>query len=194
MCLLSGALVVLYSAHGALAQAEPHAAQIYGAQADETPSDLAALFARLADPNETAWRRIERQIMREWSRSGSDAIDYLFERGQAALKAGDPETAIGHFSACIDHAPAFAEAWHARASAFFMMGRLGEAMADLEEVLAREPRHFSALAGLGAILEQIGALEAARAAYAQSLALNPHRQTVRDALARVELALRGLAL
>jgi tetratricopeptide (TPR) repeat protein len=164
------------------------------AQERPEPVDLPALLDRLADPSEAGWRRIERQILREWARSGSATVDFLFQRGQAALQAGDPDAAIAHFSAAIDHAPDFTEAWNGRATAYYMANRLGPSMADIEVVLSREPRHFGALTGLGTILEQTERLEAARTAYAAALAVNPHRPQIREALARLELALAGRAL
>ena len=162
--------------------------------ASDSAVDVDSLLAELARPDQQRWRRIERQIMREWSRSGSAAVDYLFQRGQQALRAGQPRAAIDHFSAAIDHAPDFAEAWNARASAWFMDNRFGLSMADLEQALARNPHHFGALAGMGTILEQVGELERAREVYAASHALNPHRQSVREALDRLDLALGGRAL
>lgn len=166
------------------------------ATAQQSPEavDLDALLAQLANPDEPGWRRIERRILQEWGRSGSAAVDFLFQRGQAALQEGDAVAAVAHFSAAIDHDPDFTEAWHARASAYFMANRLGPAMADLEVVLAREPRHFGALTGLGTILELTDRPEAARAAFAAAVAVHPHRPRAREALERLELALAGRAL
>jgi tetratricopeptide (TPR) repeat protein len=164
------------------------------AQEREAPVDVSALLDELAEPGQDRWRRIERQILREWSRSGSATADYLFQRGQAALQAGQPDAAISHFSAVIDHAPDFTEAWNARATAWYMANRLGQAMADIEVVLSREPRHFGALAGLGMILEQTERPEAARSAYAAALAVHPHRPQLREALTRLDLALAGRSL
>lgn len=164
------------------------------AQEREAPVDVGALLEQLARPDQPGWRRIERQILREWARSGSAAVDFLFQRGQAALQAGQPAAAVAHFSAAIDHAPDFTEAWNARATAWYMMNRLGPSMADIEVVLSREPRHFGALAGLGMILEQTGRIEAARDAYAAAHAVHPHRPQVREALERLNLALAGRAL
>ena len=164
------------------------------AQEREAPVDLGALLDQLAQPDQPSWRRIERQILREWARSGSATADYLFQRGQAALQAGQPEVAVAHFSAVIDHAPDFTEAWNARATAYYMLNRLGQSMADIEVVLAREPRHFGALAGLGMILEQTDRLEAARTAYRAAQAVHPHRPQLREALDRLDLALAGRSL
>lgn len=173
----------------ALTLAAPAAAQERAA-----PVDVGALLDQLAQPDLPGWRRIERQIQRAWSRSGSAVADYLFQRGQAALQAGQPEAAVAHFSAVIDHAPDFTEAWNARATAYYMMNRLGQSMADIEVVLAREPRHFGALAGLGMILEQTGRLEAARTAYRAAQAVHPHLPQLAEALQRLDLALAGRAL
>jgi hypothetical protein len=52
------------------------------------------LLSELARPDQERWARIERQIMREWSRSGSAVTDYLFQRGQEALRSGRTEAAI----------------------------------------------------------------------------------------------------
>lgn len=176
----------------ARAQIGPPSAATSGQVA--APSDVAGLLAELARPDQERWARLERQILREWSRSGSASIDYLFARGQAALQSGQAEAAIDHFSVVIDHAPDFAEAWNGRATAYFMANRLGQSMADIEQVLIRNPQHFGALAGLGMILEQLDMPEAAHRAYAASLAIHPHQASVIEALARLDLASAGQAL
>lgn len=154
--------------------------------------DLPALLEDLAQGQD--WQRAERQILREWGRSGSASVDFLFQRGQAALQTGDASAAIDHFSAVIDHAPDFAEAWNGRATAFFMANRLGLSMADIEQVLRLNPHHFGALAGLGMIFEQIDQPEAALRAYEASLAIHPNQASVVDSVARLRLALDGQAL
>jgi tetratricopeptide (TPR) repeat protein len=165
------------------------------AQSSDLPAaDIDALLSELARPDQDRWARIERQIMREWSRSGSATADYLFQRGQDALRAGRSEDAIAHFSAVIDHAPDFAEAWNARATAYYQANRLGLSMADIEETLARNPRHFGALSGMGIILEQLEFYERARDAYAAAHQIHPHRPSIRDALARMERRLQGFEL
>jgi tetratricopeptide (TPR) repeat protein len=144
------------------------------------------LFAELAEPEREDWMRIEAEIVRELSRSGSDAMDLLLRRGRDAIDIEHWPAAVEHLSALIDHAPDFAEGWFARATAFHMMDEHALALADLERVLALEPRHFAALARLGMILESMGehglALEANRAA----LALHPNRPEVARNVERLE--------
>jgi tetratricopeptide (TPR) repeat protein len=164
------------------------------AQVQAPDSDIDALLLELARPDQERWVRIERQVLRHWSRSGSSSIDYLLERGQAALQAGQAEDAIAHFSAVIDHDPDFAEAWNGRATAYFLANRLGQSLSDIEQVLLRNPQHFGALGGLGLILEQLGRPDSAYEAYIASLAIHPHQERILEAVARLELAMAGAAL
>ena len=163
-----------------------------GAWAEDDALD--ALLAELAEPEQEDWRRIETEIVRHWSRSGSDAMDLLLGRGSAAMEAGDLAAAGEHLSALVDHAPGFAEGWNARATAFYMMGEYALAMADIEKVLALNPRHFGALSGLAIMLETMGddrlALKAQRAAQA----IHPHRPEVNRALERLERKIGGAEL
>jgi tetratricopeptide (TPR) repeat protein len=155
---------------------------------------LEPLFSELADPGYEGWERAESDIRRAWSRSGSASFDLLLKRGEDALDAGDPQAAIAHLTALTDHAPDFPEGWNARATAFYMAGELGPAMADIAQVLRLEPRHWGALAGLGMIFADMGEKDRALAAFRASFALNPHQQDVKDAITRLERELAGISL
>ncbi|WP_139165932.1 tetratricopeptide repeat protein [Paracoccus tibetensis] len=148
-------------------------------------------FARLAAPQGEGWRIAEADILREWSRSGSAAMDVLLRRGEQALDRGDIPAAIGHLTALTDHAPDFAAGWHTRAAAFALSGQVGPAISDLARTLELEPRHFAALTQLGALLEDIGDPKAAQAAYRESLRIHPHQQEAIDGLARLERGDQG---
>lgn len=153
--------------------------------------DLDDLFRRLADPQAQDWRLAEADILREWSKSGSSAMDLLLQRGDGALDIGDPHSAIGHLTALTDHAPDFAAGWQARAAAYAMTGHFGPAIADLGQALALEPRHFGALTQLGALFEQMGDSPRALLAYRASLRIHPHQQEALDAVARLERETAG---
>lgn len=156
--------------------------------------EVVRLLEELQAPDQQGWQRIERQIARLWSRSGSASADLLLQRGRDATRRGDTESAIDHFSALIDHAPDFAEAYHSRATAWFMAGRLGLAVDDLQQTLLLNPDHFSALAGLGRIFEELRAYDRARQAYEASYAIHPHRDDVKAALDRLDRRLSGIEL
>ena len=147
---------------------------------------LDELFAEMQSEAGEGAASAEREAIRIFRQSGSAAMDLLLARGFAALEAEDYEMAVWHFSALIDHAPEFAEAYNARASAFFLLGKYGESMADIETALVLNPRHFGALGGMGVIQEQLDHPENALKAYKAALALTPHSTDFIDAVKRVE--------
>lgn len=155
---------------------------------------LEPYFEELADPGSGAWARAEADIRRAWSRSGSAGMDLLLKRGEEAMDAGDTAAAIEHLTALTDHAPDFAEGWNARATAHFLAGLYGPALSDIARTLELEPRHWGALAGLGAILDEMGDAQGALRAFRASYALHPHQQDVKDAIDRLERQLAGVAL
>ncbi|MGY6706559.1 tetratricopeptide repeat protein [Roseinatronobacter sp.] len=164
------------------------------AMADTQGNDAAELLEELRKPDLENWQRVERQLFREWSRSGSASADLLLQRGRAALQRGDTTAAIDHFSALIDHAPDFAEGWNARATAWFMAQNYGLALNDIRETLARNPNHFAALIGLGRIMEDLERFDDARQAWTAAAAIHPHRRDVKAALERLDRKLQGTSL
>jgi tetratricopeptide (TPR) repeat protein len=155
---------------------------------------LDQLFAELSQSDEAGSLRIEQQIIAEWAKSGSAAMDLLLRRGQDALDAGAPEAALDHFSALVDHAPDFAEGYYQRATAFYLLDEIGPAMADLEEVLTRNPRHFEAMRGLAVMMEETGRPEAALELYDMILQIVPYSAQTRDDRARLHQQLGGQAI
>jgi tetratricopeptide (TPR) repeat protein len=160
----------------------------------EDATKLDGLFDRLKTADEAEAGRIEREIQIEWAKSGSPAEDLLLQRGRDAMDMGDYPAAIEHFTAIIDHDPDFAEAWNARATAYYMAGEFGPSVADIAKVLTLNPRHFGALAGLGMILEESGKTDKALAVYKAALAIHPHLQGAADAVERLEKASEGQEL
>lgn len=153
--------------------------------------ELDKLFAELkaAEGGESA--RVESEIWRLWSHSGSPAMDLLLERGRKALQQGDYEAALDHLTALTDHAPDFAEGWNQRAIAWYHMGRYGQSVADIQRVLALNPRHFAAMGGFGAILEALDKPEQALEVYRAALAIHPHLKGVDEAVKRLEAKVAG---
>lgn len=155
---------------------------------------LDQLFEQLQADESQGYEKIEEKIWREWRRSGSDAIDFLLERGMDAMSNGNLDEAVGHFSAAIDHAPEFAEAWNMRATVFFMMEEYGLSVADIQETLRLNPRHFGALGGLGMILERTQRPKQAQEVYKKLLEVHPHSENAQQAVARLNEQLKGTPL
>ena len=149
------------------------------------------LFDALQAAEGESAKAIEGRIWEEWSQSGSPAMDLLLQRGREALEAGDIDRAIEHFSALIDHAPDFAEGYNARATAYFQKGLYGPSLEDIEQTLARNPRHFGALSGLALILEELGIKDGALAAYRAVEEMYPAREGLDAAIDRLSREIEG---
>ncbi len=151
-------------------------------------------MAELADPATENWQQVERQIRTEWTRSGSAAMDLLYQRGEKALEEEDYVAALEHFTALTDHAPEFAEGWNGRATALFHKELYGPAIEDISKVLALNPRHFEAMTGLAVVLTSVGRFEDALEAWRLVEAIHPHRPEMKDAIAALEKQVAGEAL
>lgn len=156
--------------------------------------DESELLSALAIANAAEAKRLDRQLQRLWSRSGSAAMDLLLERGQDALETEDYAAAIDHLSALTDHAPDFAEGWNARASAFFHSEMYGLALSDLEHALALNPNNYTAIFGLGTILEEFGQRDLAYRAYERAQTIHPHFEDVTKAMDRLRSEVEGESL
>ena len=158
------------------------------------PDGMDDLFTALRDAGPDAADEIAQKIWEQWSRSGSPAMDLLLERGREAMEQGDPVTAIGHFTALIDHAPEFAEGYNARATAYFQNGQYGPALDDIRTTLSLNPRHFGALAGLGTIMEELGHDDLALRAWKEVEELNPSQENLTATIERLERRVGGTTL
>jgi tetratricopeptide (TPR) repeat protein len=156
-------------------------------------AEVDALFVEL-QAEDADFARLENEIIEAWSKSGSDAMDLLLERGRAAMEIGDFPKAVEHFSALIDHAPDFAEGYNARATVYFLMGNYGLSISDVQRTLALNPRHFGALSGLGMMLEELDDPVHALQAFHAAQDLHPHMVNVNDAILRLEKIANGSAL
>ena len=157
----------------------------------QTPQ-LDELFEMLRGDDRTEAAEAEQLIFEAWSDSGSPSMNLLLQRGRRAMQSGKFDVAVEHFSALIDHAPDFAEGWNARATAYFYMGEFMLSVSDISQTLARNPRHYGAMSGLGMILEQVGQHEQAAAVFREALELNPHSQGLQRSVERLTRKLQDL--
>jgi tetratricopeptide (TPR) repeat protein len=139
------------------------------------------LFGALkAAPDETSAKSIEERIWALWLVSGSDTCNLLMTRAKQAIDGEKYDVALRLLDAIIEIRPGYVEAWNRRATVFFLKKDYGHALADLRQVLAREPRHFAALAGLGAIMQDVGDDKDALDAYRRALAIDPHLKGIAE--------------
>src|SRR5918998_2187230 len=164
-----------------------------GRQADAgRRATLDDLFARLAAAKDEAEAKgIAGLIERRWSRSGSDTADLLLTRASEAIQGKEFPLAIELLDRVLTLQPDWAEAWNRRATAFFLLDDTASAMADLRQVLTREPRHFGAWAGLGHIYNASGDKGRALEAYRKALAINPRMESLRSLVERLTPEIDG---
>ncbi len=149
-------------------------------------SDVTVLLQELKEAEAGRAAQIVREIEREWSLSGSTSIDMLLRRGREAMEEENWTRAIEHLTAVTDHAPEFAEGWHARATAFYKAGKFGPALGDLQHALALNPQNWNAIFGLGILFQELGDYERAARAFEMTLDLHPHHENATEALKQVK--------
>ena len=141
--------------------------------------DINILFdaLKIAPDDDTA-KAIEERIWAAWAASGSDTCTLLMSRVKTASDDKDYDLAIKLLSAVIAINPSYVEAWNERATVYYQKEDIAHALADIRQVLVREPRHFGALSGLGLILQEIGDDKHALEAYRKALAIDPHLEHI----------------
>lgn len=132
------------------------------------------LFGALkAAPDDASAKAIEDRIWAVWSGAGNETTNLLMSRAKKAADDKDYDLALRMLSAIIEIKPDFTEAWNRRATVYFLKKDYVNSIADIGKVLAREPRHFGALSGLGLIMQDMGDDKHALDAYRKALEVYP---------------------
>jgi len=155
-------------------------AKLPKAGADKTRG-LDFLFGALkAAPDEASAKHVEARIWAIWLQTPSDTTALLMTRAKAAIDAQNIDVAIKLLDAVVKLNPDYLEGWNRRATLYYLKNDYARSIQDIEQVLAREPRHFGALAGLGMIMQDLGDEKRALDAFRRALAVNPHLEKVPD--------------
>ena len=143
---------------------------------------LGQLFRRLGACTRDEASATEERIWDVW-------MDHPHRAAAAALDAATRDIAARRYDIAetrlailLRRAPLYAEAWHKRATLYYLLGRDAECLHDLGRTLALEPRHFAAMLHFAEILLGAGSPADARYAFAAALSLHPHLPRARDAL------------
>ncbi len=156
---------------------------------------LHGLFERLsAAPDPETSAAIAAAIERVWIKSGSDAADLLMGRALTALRAKDNDLALSLLNRIVVLTPDWAEGWHKRANARFLLDDQTGSMADILRVLQLEPRHFGALAGMGMLLIKQELSASALKVFSQLLEIYPHLENYKNVAEKLRHELEGQSL
>jgi tetratricopeptide (TPR) repeat protein len=162
------------------------------AQHGDKTHNLDRLFAALkVAPDDESAKYIENRIWAIWLASSSDTANLLMGRAKTAADKKEFDLAIRLLNAIIDIRPDFTEAWNRRATVYYTKKEFGRALADIHEVLAREPRHFGALSGLGIILQEMGDEKHALDAFRRALTIHPHLERVPELVKKLSEKIEG---
>ncbi|SDO30526.1 Tetratricopeptide repeat-containing protein [Aureimonas jatrophae] len=153
---------------------------------------LDTLFAELKrEPETDKAKTIADRIQALWSQSDSATVDLLMDRSATAIGKKDEAAALDLLDQVIVLEPDYAEGWNRRATLHYAANRYGASMRDVEEVLKREPRHFGALMGLGAMQEELGRNRQALDTFSRALSVYPALKAAQDAVLRISDELAG---
>src|SRR5437879_7136694 len=139
------------------------------------------LFGALkAAPDEASAKHVEARIWAIWLQTPSDTAALLMLRAKAAMDAQQSDVALKLLDAVIKLRPDYVEAWNRRATLYYLRNDYAHSLADIQQVLVREPRHFGALAGLGMIMQDLGDEKRALDEFRKALDVNPHLDKVTE--------------
>jgi tetratricopeptide (TPR) repeat protein len=154
--------------------------------------NLDFLFGALkAAPDAETAKAVENRIQALWLSSGSDTADLLMSRVKTAADGKDVKLAIRLLDSIVEIKPDFIEAWNRRATLYFMEKDFNAAIEDIRQVLAREPRHFGALVGLGLIMQELGEDQRALQMFRRAMDLHPHLPRVPDLIKELTPKVEG---
>src|SRR6266850_760255 len=156
------------------------------------PLSLDKLFEalRIAPTDESA-KFVEGRIWALWLASGGDTAGLLMSRVKTAVDSKNYDLAIKLLNAILEIRPNYIEAWNRRATVYYMKKDFVHSIEDIREVLAREPRHFGALSGLGMILQEVGDEKHALDAFRRALAVHPKLEKIPDLVKKLTEKVEG---
>lgn len=174
----------------AYAQSEPEALE---SSATAKPAvTLDSLFSELKRTrDEKQAKKISERIWMRWRDSGSATTNLLVQWADKAIADRKNGLALDLLDQAIVLMPDFAEGWNRRATLHYMMGNFGKSMADIDRVLALEPRHFGAIAGMAAILSDSGNDQLELRAWEQMLEIYPANQQAQKKVGELADKLAG---
>jgi tetratricopeptide (TPR) repeat protein len=163
-----------------------------GIQHGDKALNLDRLFdaLKVAPDNESA-KYVETRIWSLWLATDSDTTTLLMSRVKTAIDGKDLDLAIKLLNAIIEIRPDYIEAWNRRATVYYLKKDFEHSIADIEQVLKREPRHFGALSGLGMIFQELGDDKDALQAYRRALAVHPHLERIPDLVKQLTEKVEG---
>jgi len=145
---------------------------------------LDALFQQLSGcGSEADAFAVEDRIWHVWMHHPHRIANEALDRSADDIAARRFDLAETRLTRLLRSLPDFAEAWHKRATLYYLLGQDAQCVEDLSRTLEREPRHFAALCSFGEILLGEGDREGACFAFSAALDLHPFLTRARAVVA-----------
>ena len=144
---------------------------------------------RQREPDQAS--RVANRVMANWNDSGSATVNLLLKWADDASGEKRNAAALDFLDQAIVLAPQSIAPWNRRATLHYTMGQYRKSMSDINRVLALEPRHFGALAGMAAILGESGRDAMALEAWERYLAIYPADRQAQDVVSKLSEKLAG---
>lgn len=132
---------------------------------------LLDVLAETGSPAEA--RPVANSLWLLWRTAPDARAQALLDRGIARREAYDFEESERLLDELIAYCPGYAEGYNQRAFTRFLRQNYGDALADLDRVLATEPRHFGALSGRALVLMNMGRTRLGQISLKEALAVHP---------------------
>lgn len=152
---------------------------------------ISALVKALRHNDPDLRSNAEQALWSIWFRSGDKSLDDMLQKGARYIKQEQYAEAVNLLTEVIHTAPEFAEGYNQRAIAYFMLEEWERSIDDCKKVVALNPVHFGAYAGMGQCHLRLGNLRDALKAFQQALEIHPSLYGVAHAILQIQEALQA---
>ncbi len=132
----------------------------------------------------------EQALWAIWFRSGDKSVNELLQKGTGYIKKERYAEAVDVLTEVTQIAPEFAEGYNQRAIAYFMLEEWEQSIDDCKKVVALNPVHFGAFAGMGQCHLRLGNLREALKAFHRALEINPGLYSIAHTMLQIQDALQ----
>ena len=151
---------------------------------------ISALVKALRHNDPDLRSNAEQALWSIWFRSGNKSLDDILQKGAGYIKQEQYAEAIDLLTEVIHTAPEFAEGYNQRALAYFMLEEWEQSIDDCKKVVALNPVHFGAYAGMGQCHLRLGNLREALKAFQRALEIHPSLYGVAHTILQIQEALQ----
>ena len=136
-------------------------------------------------------KKIESKIWDLWvTHPSKENLTSLLAEGSFFMSQNKLDSAYDTFTKTIKLDPTWAEAWNKRATVLYLMGEYELSLADINEVLELEKRHFGALSGQGLVQTALKNYQKAIDSYIEAHKIHPNMTSPLIMIEKLQLQIK----